>query len=222
MNVDDYNSIIQSLCLDKGDDVLLDLGNNQFQTEVLYQQLADTSGPEPVILVKSKDSNTSPEKIKLNSVINVFRSPPHIIPIDKRNYRLDENYRYKWLRDIYINNEFNKDVKNRINIPEGYIFDGASVPRWLWSISGIRPDGKQRTAALIHDWIYVHKGLLPTGSQEYQDKQGKWKIFQGKWTRKDADKIFAKILKESGMPKSKRRWMYRAVHWFGWTKWWDR
>ena len=131
MNVDDYNSIIQSLCLDKGDDVLLDLGNNQFQTEVLYQQLADTSGPEPVILVKSKDSNTSPEKIKLNSVVSVFRRPPHIIPIDKRNYILDENYRYKWLRDIYINNEFNKDVKNRINIPEGYIFDGASVPRWL-------------------------------------------------------------------------------------------
>ena len=60
--VDDYKSFINFLFLDKGDKVLLDLRNHQFQTEVLCQQFARTTELKPVILVKSQDVNTSPKK----------------------------------------------------------------------------------------------------------------------------------------------------------------
>ena len=94
MNVDDYNSFIHFLSLDKRDNILLDLGNHQFQTEVLCQQFAYTTGSEAVILVKSEDNNTSPKKIKLNNVVSKFHSPPRIIHTDKHNNRLDEIFRY--------------------------------------------------------------------------------------------------------------------------------
>ena len=44
-----------------------------------------------------------------------------------------------------------------IRIPEGYHFDGASIPRILWSISGFSPlDRDTMLAALCHDWGCDH------------------------------------------------------------------
>lgn len=38
-------------------------------------------------------------------------------------------------------------------VPERYATDGASVPRWLWSLTGYLPDGKHRAAAVAHDYL---------------------------------------------------------------------
>ena len=39
-------------------------------------------------------------------------------------------------------------------VPEGFISDGASVPRCLWSI--YPPFGKYLEAAVVHDWFCVN------------------------------------------------------------------
>lgn len=42
-----------------------------------------------------------------------------------------------------------------INIPRGFVYDMATVPKWLWSI--IRPFNDGLIAFLIHDYLYVHQ-----------------------------------------------------------------
>ena len=39
-------------------------------------------------------------------------------------------------------------------VKEGFVFDGASIPRWLWSIIGNPFDPNWCAAALIHDALY--------------------------------------------------------------------
>ena len=70
----------------------------------------------------------------------------------------------------------------RISIKKGFTHDGASVPRLLWSITGIRPDGPIRAGALVHDWIYIHAGRLQ-GSHQYKIGN-EWADVYGRWKRK--------------------------------------
>jgi hypothetical protein len=135
---------------------------------------------------------------------------PLIIPVSDKYYRLAEKYVYEW--------EIN-DCKNRIIIPSGFTYDGASVPRIAWTVSGLRPDGLIRASALVHDWIYRHKGKLPNGSQQYLDDIGIWQDVYGFWTRKDADRLFARIMREAGVYKCKRRMAYRSACMFGRFAW---
>lgn len=142
---------------------------------------------------------------------------PHNIPIDGkyyglkrwRAYELAEDYSYQWKKH---------DKHFRIFIKAGFKYDGASVPRFVWSITGIRPDGLIRAAALIHDWIYVYEGDLPAGSYQIL-VDDKWVNLDGKWTRKNADRIFARIMREAGVKKIRRRAAYRAVRLGGWIAW---
>ena len=40
-------------------------------------------------------------------------------------------------------------------VKAGFIFDGASIPRWLWSVIGNPFDPNWTAAALIHDSLYA-------------------------------------------------------------------
>lgn len=142
---------------------------------------------------------------------------PHNVPIDGephglkkyRAYELSHDYSYQW-RD--------GSFHFRIFIPAGFKYDGASVPRIVWSLVGLRPDGLLRAAALVHDWIYEHKGVLPEGS--YQIKSaGQWINLDTQFARKDADKMFKKIMREAGVKRVRRRLAYRAVRLGGWLPW---
>ena len=62
-----------------------------------------------------------------------------------RTWQLTENWRYK-LSD-----------KDEIIIPKGFTFDGASIPRPLWSI--LSPIGLLLIPGLIHDYGYRHNML---------------------------------------------------------------
>lgn len=142
---------------------------------------------------------------------------PYNTPIDGRPhglkrdqaYRLEKEYIYKWDKN---------GETYRIIIPEGLVYDGASIPRLTWTLTGMRPDGLLRAAALVHDFIYIHKGKMPKGSyQMHNDKR--YVDLNTRWTRKKADKMFAQILKESGVSRFKRRIAYRAVRIGGWLAW---
>ena len=70
---------------------------------------------------------------------------PDIVPIPgTRTYRLVKDYLVwlpfsdKWLL-----------------IKAGFIFDGASIPRWLWSAIGHPFDPNWLAAALLHDALYA-------------------------------------------------------------------
>ena len=60
---------------------------------------------------------------------------------------------------VFVNN--NKD--NRVydfEIPKGYCFDGASVPRFFWRIIGSNTDNKFIIAAMVHDYMCENHSVV--------------------------------------------------------------
>ncbi len=78
-----------------------------------------------------------------------------------------------------------------IRVPEGYRSDFASIPRFFWRI--FPPMGRYTYAAIVHDWLC---------DQEIRDT-------------KYASLMFLEMMEILGVPKIKRKAMYRAVLWFG-------
>ena len=77
-----------------------------------------------------------------------------------------------------------------IEVPAGFSTDFASVPGYIL-LPGLVPKvGVLRDAAVIHDYIYRHHYNL---------------------SRKDADQIFLRAMKDLGIPFWRRRLAYRAV-----------
>ena len=93
-----------------------------------------------------------------------------------------------------------------ITVLKGFIWAGASVPQWLWSLTGMTRDGLIRAAALIHDLMYRGPNGTVTGCS---------KVF----TRKEADVILYEIAREAGCSWWTAWRAYRAVRWFGWWAW---
>lgn len=89
----------------------------------------------------------------------------------------------------------NKELKYRgardiFIVPKNFITDFASVPKLLWSI--FPPYGKHLKAAVLHDFLYVVHMV----------------------SRKDADGLFYRTMKESGVTWRARP-MWQAVRLFG-------
>jgi hypothetical protein len=135
---------------------------------------------------------------------------PDVRPVTDQAYRLQTNYCYCWVKN---------GVQNRILVPPGFTYDGASVPRIAWTVSGILPDGLIRAAALVHDWIYGFAGRLPEGSHQYKTDDTEWSNVVGRWKRREADRLFGRMMREAEVPRSKRRLAYLAVRAFGWFAW---
>jgi len=83
-----------------------------------------------------------------------------------------------------------------IVIPEGFIFDGASIPKSLRPFIGSEVDERFLIAAIVHDWIYDKKCHLPL-------------------TREECDVLFLYLLIENGTNKTLAHTMYWAVSIFG-------
>ena len=130
---------------------------------------------------------------------------PLIIPVSESGklYELQHDY------EVDLINYIHRDIQ--LVIPEGFRYDGASVPRPLWSISGLSRDGLHRAAALVHDFIYHYKG-------DFVDESNQKDLTL---TRKEADKVFRKMLKEVNIA-SHRCWLaYCGVRLFG-GFWWNK
>jgi hypothetical protein len=67
-------------------------------------------------------------------------------------------------------------------IPKGFIFDGASVPKF--ARSWLSPMGVLLSGGLVHDWIYKYQSLKLSGKK---------KSATGKKTQKEADQLFRDI-----------------------------
>lgn len=96
------------------------------------------------------------------------------------------------------------------NVPVNYRLDGASSPRWSWSLVGFLPTGIHNPASLIHDYLYGKKG-------EIRDSKG----YFYKVSRKEADLIFKAYLVACGVKSIRVDLSYAAVRVGGWFKWND-
>jgi len=76
-------------------------------------------------------------------------------------------------------------------VPAGFVFNGASVPRALWSV--LDPAGEAFEAACVHDYLYQ----TTLRSKEY------------------ADRAFHDILIAYGVDRAKAYLAYRMVRRFG-------
>ena len=84
-----------------------------------------------------------------------------------------------------------------VTVKKGFDFDGASIPKWLWSIYGSPFTGNYVRAALFHDGLYASQ----------------------KVSKRISDKIFLDIMKQSNVGYIKRISMYLAVKLFGGKDW---
>ena len=91
---------------------------------------------------------------------------------------------------------YESDLIGNVEVPEGFISDGASVPRMLWNL--YPPFGEYLEAAVVHDLFCVlgHKGESPIDF-------------------KMAAKVFKEAMAVCGVSRWKRQKMYLAVRWFG-------
>lgn len=80
-------------------------------------------------------------------------------------------------------------------VPANYCFDGATVPRALWSL--FSPVGVAFHPAALHDFLY--------------DTQGKGIAGEYNLTRKEVDKVFLVHLLGEGAPKAQAWLMWLGV-----------
>lgn len=140
-----------------------------------------------------------------------------------------ERFIYTWRHELDV---------FRLILEEGFVFNGASIP-WLaepiigdkWAL-GKYPPG-------FHDALYqcggdlskqplcrcqvrrgvhvaVGSGILPAGPAEVV-----WEDVGHVWTRKAADRLFGRHMRELGVPPWKRRAAYLAVRLAGRGSWKD-
>lgn len=83
-----------------------------------------------------------------------------------------------------------------VRVPDGYITDGASVPRIFWNI--IPPWGKYGQAAIVHDYLCEYL--------EVETSEGKRSI-----TRKECDAIFLEAMLVLSVPTPKAKCIHAGV-----------
>jgi len=93
--------------------------------------------------------------------------------------------------------EYHPDKGKRITVPEGFVSDGASIPKFFYSFIGGRWTGRYVKAAVLHDWLYHSQPCK----------------------RKKADQVFIETMNILGVGWLRRGTMYNAVRAFGFIPW---
>jgi len=91
-------------------------------------------------------------------------------------------------------------------IPAGFIFDGASIPKYFWN--WLSPIGVLLMPGLIHDYLYANENLLKANG-----------VVDSKKTQKECDQIFRDVaISINGFYII--NWIaYYALRLFGWVAW---
>lgn len=139
-------------------------------------------------------------------------SPAQKLTADFRSFRLLEVARYTWWNPLGAPDP-ERDLL-RLEVPEGFTHDFASVPRVLWMLISPLDLG---LASLFHDWLYRAGGRVTTLRWDRTD--GRWDPVEDPWSRRYADELFARMMREQGVPKWRRRAAYLAVRLAGGSSW---
>ena len=139
----------------------------------------------------------------------IYKSPIVSI-INDSEFELAEEFAFYWT-------EGQKDLK--FTLPAGFVFDGASVPRFCWSLTGLLPTGVHLGAAAVHDEAYKRRGLLTKGQVSLLIGDDKWLPVDTQWDRKQCDDMFKRIMIAAEETSWKANAMYWAVRIFGGAAW---
>lgn len=114
-----------------------------------------------------------------------FTYPLVVLPLPGgKKWRLVKSFSYYVGKQDYLTN-----YGIIIEVPAGFVCDGASIPKVFWSIIGSPMTGKYVQAAILHDFLYY----IQTFSREHSDK------------------IFLNAMKILGVSRLKRKIIYWAV-----------
>jgi hypothetical protein len=92
-----------------------------------------------------------------------------------------------------------------ITAPEGFTFDGESIPVWLHGL--VPPFGQSKRGACIHDYLYRNHGYRTPGGDFHPV------------TRAQADAVYKELVQAKGLPgwRANVRWgVLRLVGWAAW------
>jgi hypothetical protein len=138
--------------------------------------------------------------------IQYFQQQPADRPIEDNWKITTEDWFCQW--------EY-KDRFRRLFVPKGYLYDGASVPRIAWTITGLQRDGEIRAASLAHDAVYRAKG----GKKPDQwagctlvNENGNRVLCD----RREIDWVFREFMIFATIPSYQARRAWRFVRAFGW------
>ncbi len=134
---------------------------------------------------------------------------PDIRPTTGRWYALQDDFALTWLED---------GAFFSLTVPKGFRSDGASVPRLLWSVIGLTPDGPIRAGALLHDFIYRYGGEMPAGSFRVYVR-GEWAASAQPITRRRADWILRHFAQAAGISPRRALLVWTGVRVGGWWSW---
>ncbi len=133
---------------------------------------------------------------------------PDVIPI---KYNGVEDRYYELQYDYMVQVDVGIVKSLLITIPKGYVTDLASIPRFVWTLTGLTPDGLYRGAAVVHDYIYGKKVKV----KPYSDVSVLGMSKPLRLTREDCDNIFKQLILASGEASWKANVMFWAVRTFG-------
>lgn len=114
-----------------------------------------------------------------------FPDPLNGMFVGKGQWKLTSPFKY--ISDKYVS----------VIVPNGFVSDGASIPKLFYTIIGSPWSGKYSRGAIIHDYLYFKKEV----------------------SRKIADLTFLEAMLVLGVPLWKRLIMYRALRMFGMFAW---
>lgn len=84
-----------------------------------------------------------------------------------------------------------------VTVPAGYLTDGASVPRLLWSL--IPPWGQYGQAAVVHDLLCEYLAVMTDAGELVAI------------TRAECDQLFLEAMRVLGVPSLRRHTMHTGV-----------
>lgn len=91
--------------------------------------------------------------------------------------------------------DYKKDKTYNFEIPKGYCYDGASIPRLFWRIIGSNTDNRFLISALIHDVLCENHAYVDSD-------------------RNFSSEVFNALLEASEVNAFKRFWMKHSVNFF--------
>ena len=116
---------------------------------------------------------------------------------------LEDGSGVRLLEDVTFHVDDLCGVTLAVDVPKGFVSDGASIPKALWSIVGSPLDGCPLRAAIVHDWLCVQANTPRA--------------------RRFADTCFEWIMEEQMVPRWRRLAMFWAVRLYGVLVWpWER
>ena len=150
-----------------------------------------------------------------------FTSPLEYKSIPKSNLKeITKGFRYF---------PIDKHVGPYITVPQGFKYDGASIPRFLWPIVGHPWSGYYDQAAAVHDLLYRNVGWVViwedhVGLDAYDiDRIIHISLISPvmliQFSRDAVDKLFYEACEVLGTPKHKALTLYSGVKAFGWHAW---